>query len=357
MSRRRRRRRRSTAIVVASPVGAKGVASVGAAPPLQLELASPSPEVLAELGELAGHAEEYAEQARAESTVRAYAGQWRRFEAWCRGRGALALPTSAAALTLYVTQLARSGAKLPTLEQLISAVADRHERAGFTSPHHDPRFTRTWDGIRRVVGAARRRVTALGPEALRMMIRALPDSLSGKRDRAVILLGFGGALRRQELVDVEVEHAHFDDDGLSLFLPKSKTDQERRGVTVAIPYGSDPLSCPVRALRAWLAASLIERGYVFRGVRKGSRLSDKQLDGRDVARILKRAAHAAGFNEKEISGHSLRRGLGTTAAKQGKRLDVIRKHMRHKRLDQTVEYVEDARAFEPDENAASGIGL
>lgn len=307
---------------------------------------------------LAEKALDLAEEASAASTRRVYGLQWRGFVDWCATRGVSPLPAEPAALALYLTQRVEDGVGVSTIDQIISAVAQKHELAGFPKPHAGREAKFVIKGIRKKLGHARRRAAPVGPNALRKMVRALPgESKAAKRDAALFLLGFAGALRRQELVDVDVEHVTFNEDGLELLLPRSKTDQEGYGATIAVPFGSDKLTCPVRALRAWLEVSGIERGAVFRSVSKSGKLGSKRLHGRDVARILQKCALRAGLSVERVSGHSLRSGLGTTAAKQGKRPDVIQKHMRHKRIEQTFEYVRGATAFDEDENAASGIGL
>jgi integrase len=260
---------------------------------------------------------------------------------------------------LYLTERASAGAGRSTIDQIVAAVNQKHKLSKLPKPSLTLELELVIKGIRRKFeGRTKRRASPLAPDLLRQMVRAMPDgSLASKRDAALVLTGFGGALRRQELVDVDVEHIEFYDDGMKVYLPRSKTDQEGEGARVSIPFGSDKHTCPVRAMRAWLAASEVESGCVFQGVTRRGKLSGKRLDGRDVARIVQRAARRAGITLDRISGHSLRAGLGTTAAKEDKRIDVIQKHMRHKRMEQTVEYIRYAKAFDPDENAASGIGL
>jgi len=309
--------------------------------------------------ELVQKALDYAEEGiGSASTRRVYATQWRAFEQWCASHACEPLPAQPAALVLYLTERAGAGAGRSTIDQIVAAVNQKHELADLPKPSQAREVKLVVRGIRKRVARAKRRASPLAPDLLRQMVRAMPEgSLASKRDAALVLTGFGGALRRQELVDVDVEHVEFHEDGMKVYLPRSKTDQEGEGALVSIPFGSDKHTCPVRAMRAWLAASGIASGCVFQGVTRRGKLSGKRLDGRDVARIVQRAARRAGITLDRISGHSLRAGLGTTAAKEDKRIDVIQKHMRHKRMEQTVEYIRDAKAFDPDENAASGIGL
>ena len=193
-----------------------------------------------------------------------------------------------------------------------------------TRPRATPRPVRaasckpSCKGIRRKLGVAQRQAAPVCVPELRAMTATLPDGLRGVRDRAMLLVGFAGAFRRSELVGLDVADLAFDAEGLTVTLRRSKTDQEGAGRKVGVPYGSDPATCPVRALRAWLEATGIEVGALFVGVNRHGRLTGKRLAGVDVARLVKRCAEAAGLDPARFSGHSLRAGLATAAAKAGK---------------------------------------
>lgn len=193
------------------------------------------------------------------------------------------------------------------------------------------------------------------PSQLRAASGALPASLLGKRDRALLLLGFAGAFRRSELAGLEVRDLAFAEDGLEVTLRRSKTDQEGKGSKKGIPYGSDPKTCPVRAVRAWLEASGIAEGPVFREVTRHGHVEAAPLSGRSIARVVKRSAEAAGLDPAGFSGHSLRAGLATAAAKAGKSTHAIMRQTGHKSADMVARYVREASLFE--DNAAAGIGL
>ena len=140
---------------------------------------------------------------------------------------------------------------------------------------------------------------------------------------------------------------------------RSRSDAARptkraKGRTVGIPYGSDPDTCAVRAMRSWLATSGITEGAIFLGTRQG-KPSKKRLSGRDVARVVQRAAKRAGLNVEQLSGHSLRAGLATAAAKAGKSAGAIAKQTGHRSIAMVQRYIRDAELFS--DNAASGIGL
>lgn len=307
--------------------------------------------------ELAEAAREFVKSADADNTIRAYESQWRLFEEWCRLRGVQALPADPKTLAAYLTERALQGAKVSTLEQALAAIARKHLDHDFSPPQASRQVRLVWRGIRRKIGAGKRQASPLTPDALRRMIRACRSryDLVCVRNAALLLVGFSAALRRSEIVALLVEHLVFEEEGLRIFIASSKTDQEKIGQWVGIVRGSDPKTCPVRALQAWLDASGIKEGIVFRGLRNG-KLTKDALTGGDVARIVKEMALQAGLKVDRLSGHSLRSGLGTTAAKQKKSLAQIQKHMRHKGVEQTLGYIRDAELLD-DDNVTSGIGL
>ncbi len=151
-----------------------------------------------------------------------------------------------------------------------------------------------------------------------------------------------------EIASLDVENVKNDPDGLVLTLAKSKGDQEGEGVTIGIPFGSDPVSCPVRALNAWLDASALKTGPLFPSYR------GKRLGRNDVTCRVQLLAERAGLSGK-ISGHSLRAGLITTAAKAGRSLPSIQRQSRHKDIATLMGYVRQADVLR--DNAAAGIGL
>jgi integrase len=213
----------------------------------------------------------------------------------------------------------------------------------------------TLAGIRRTLGCAQRRVAPLLPGQLRAISRALPQGTLGLRDRALLLLGFAGAFRRSELAGLEASDLAFTDDGLEVLLRHSKTDQEGEGQRKGIPFGSDPATCPVRAIKAWLEAAGITEGPVFRSVDRHSKVGSAALDPGSVARVVKRACSAAGLDPAAFSGHSLRAGLVTAAAKAAKPLPTIMRQTGHKSTAMVLRYVREAELFA--DNAAAGIGL
>jgi integrase len=304
------------------------------------------------LAPLVASARSYAAQAKSEATRRAYRASWGRFVAWCDERGLQALPAEPGTLALYLSHLADSGRKLATIQKALAALVEAQRAAGFPSPREDARVREVLKGIRRTLGVAPAQKAPISPSELRAMVQSRPETLQGLRDRVLLLLGFSGAFRRSELVSLDIDDLKDDNDGLTVILRRSKTDQEGEGRKVGIPYGSGPQTCPVRTLRAWIEAAELTEGPVFRPV-KGSTVGAARLSDKAVARLVKRAAEAAGLEPSRLSGHSLRSGLATAAAKAGKSERSIMAQTGHRSAQMVRRYIRDGELFS--ENAAAGL--
>ena len=296
-------------------------------------------------------AKDYAAQSRAPRTREAYRKAFAAFGRWVESSGLP--PWAPETVAAYLTHLADAGKKPSTLEVCLSALSEAARVAGQPSPRLAACVRAVRSGIRRTHGTASAQKAPLLPGQLRKILAALPDGLLGARDRALLLLGFAGALRRSELVALETRDVEWVEDGLKVTLRRSKTDQEGAGETIGIPYGSSPQVCPVRALRAWLAASVTTSGAIFREVDRHQRIGETPLTGRSVARIVKRSAAAAGIEASALSGHSLRAGLATAAAKAGKSERTIMRQTRHRSEKMVRKYIREAELFE--DNAAAGL--
>jgi integrase len=208
-------------------------------------------------------------------------------------------------------------------------------------------------GIRRRLGTApTKKAPVLGSDLVRLL-EALDPDLRGVRDRALLTLGWFTAGRRSETVALCVEDVEFVHEGMVIHLTRSKTDQEGRGRFKGVPFAGDPTACPVRALRAWLDAAKIETGPIFRAVTRAGAISERALDSRAVARLVKRAAARAGFDATVRAGHSLRSGFITTAAKRGKSTRAIMDQSGHRSERVLHGYIQHATVF--DDNAATGL--
>lgn len=303
---------------------------------------------------LLGAAEAFAKASKATRTREAYALHWREFTAWCTAQQTSALPCEPQTLALYLTHLARIGRKTAGIKLALTAISQAHKTTGHPSPRGEAAVRLVWGGIRRELGTATEKKDAITIAMLQALVRATPPrKLIGVRDRALVLLGFASSFRRSEIANLHAEDITDDVNGLRVVLRRSKGDQEARGREVGIPYGSNPQTCPVRALRAWKEASGIEAGPIFVGMKHG-KLGDAAMDDGAIARLLKKYAERAGI-KADIAGHSLRAGLVTAAAQAGKSEHVIMQQTGHRDVATLRGYIRRATLF--DDNAAAGIGL
>jgi integrase len=212
---------------------------------------------VAPLAELAERARNYARSSKAANTLRAYESDLRHFGAWCAARNLGAFPAEPETVALYLVDHAEVLA-ISTLRRRLAAISEAHQAARFENPTIEPAVRVTWSGIRRTHGKAPDAKEAAVTEVVAAMVAPLGDCLIDVRDRAILLLGFAGALRRSELSALDVADVVETGEGLKIAVGRSKTDQEGEGHTVGIAYGSNPPTCPVRAWRAWLERSGIE---------------------------------------------------------------------------------------------------
>jgi site-specific recombinase XerD len=210
----------------------------------------------------------------------------------------------------------------------------------------------TLRGIRRTIGTAQNRKAPATADIARAMARAIPcHDLMGKRDRALILLGFAGAFRRSELVALDITDIEQVSGGLRIAIRQSKSDQEGAGYILGIPLGE--AECPVKAVTDWLEASQLRQGALFRPISPSGEVGANRLGGRSVANIVKKYAALIGLEPKKFAGHSLRSGFLTSAAANGASIFKMMDLSRHKSADALRGYVRDAELFK---NHA-GIGL
>ena len=230
-----------------------------------------------------------------------------------------------------------------------SAVSKKYLEAGKPSPNNHPVVRSTLRGLARIKGSSSRQVDALREYHIEAMLRACPNTLIGKRDAAIIAVGFAGALRRSELCSLLVSDVEFLDGGADdenrmwLTIRQSKTDQRGNGQRVAILDGS--VIRPIKRLRRWLEGSGITSGPLFQTMKRGGHLRGRAMHHSDIPRIVKHYAAAIGLNPRDISGHSLRAGFVTSAAVHHARLDKIMEVTRHTNPATVMRYIRDADAF------------
>jgi len=287
----------------------------------------------------------YQVAADAPATLRAYAADLAHFKAWCEAHGFRPMPASPETVGAYLAA-AGLGYALPTLRRRVAAIARAHRIAKQPLDTRHPAIRETLRGIGRTHGEPARRSAALTTDEIRRLVEVCGDDLAGLRDRALLLVGFAGALRRSELVGLDVAHVRPTPSGLRLMIPRSKTDGAGEGAEVGIVRGAREDTCPVRALRAWLRAAEIGDGPVFRRVTQWGTAGSKRLHPDAVRQILARRAAAAGIKGtrlEPVTPHGMRAGFVTTAYRNGVPDEEIMGHTRHRSLTTMRSYVRRAK--------------
>jgi integrase len=302
-------------------------------------------------------AQAYQDAADAPATLRAYASDLKNFEAWCARHGMTALPATPKVVGAYLAA-AGEGYAMQTLRRRVAAIARASGVAGHPLDTKHPAIRETLRGIGRTHGSRGRRSAALTTAELKKLSRACEPGLAGDRDRALLLVAFAGALRRSELVALNVERLTWSVDGVRLLLEKSKTDKEGEGAEVMVVFGRHEDTCPVRALKRWLEAAKITTGPVFRKVNKGDRAEGRRLSDDAVRQVLLRRAAQAGVKgslAEPVSPHGLRAGFVTTAYRNGVPDEEIMGHTRHRSLTTMRSYVRRAKLSQT--SPAGKLGL
>jgi len=312
-------------------------------------------------GTLAGDrdaAEVFRRLATAHNTRLAYRAAIRAWCAWCQTHGRPALPGMAADIAAFLAGERARGLAAPTLVLRRAALRYLHRAAGLPTPTDDLRVAQTVAGISRAAAAAGetpRKVTAATEAILRQLLAPIPDDLRGLRDRALLIVGFAGALRRSEIAAIQVERLSPTERGLVLELPQTKGSQAAP-VRIPLPYGSTEL-CPVRAVARWRVAAAITAGPLFRRlwapgparsdrVLAPPRLGTVPMSPQSVGDIVQARAAGAGFDPAAFGGHSLKRGALTTGMCRGAHPAQLKRLGRHKRFDTLGEYLEFGDLFE-----------
>jgi integrase len=256
------------------------------------------------------------------------------------------MPAAPETVVTYMRHLADQGHAVSTIERAVAALCTGHTRAGFSSCWKHPLVEDMRGALRRELGMRPKKKRKADDEVLRRLVAVLPASLLGVRDRALLTLGWTGALRRSELVALDVADVTRAPKGLEILVRESKTDQERRGEEIPIFYSNDSALCPIRSLDAWLEKSGIKSGPILRALGRDERLGSSPLAAATVADRVKHYAKLAGLNAHEFAAHSLRRGFISTAARRGRDLDSIMVTSRHRSVSTLREYIERETLFE-----------
>ena len=322
------------------------------------------------LDRLVDTARDYAKASTAENTKKAYAADWKHFIRWCRLKGTDPLPPSSEMIGLYLADLAAPIGKAPaisvsTIERRLSGLAWHYQQRGFTLDRKDRHIATVLAGIKRKHARPPVQKAAILADDILGMLATLPYDLRGLRDRAILLLGYAGGLRRSEIVSLDVHKDDTPDSGGwieilekgALLTLNAKTGWRE----VEIGRGSRDQTCPVHALTQWLHFAKIDFGPVFVGVsRDGKRASETRLNDKHVARLIKRTVIDAGIRselpEKDrlalFSGHSLRAGLASAAEVDER---YVQKQLGHASAEMTRRYQRRRDRFRVNLTKAAGL--
>ena len=307
-----------------------------------------------ELSPILDRASEFLHAAKAPNTVAAYRSDWEDFSGWCRAHGLSPLPASPETVMAFVADLS-GRRKVSTIQRRVAAISIAHQAAGHESPTRTSLVRETLKGIRRTFGVDPRRVVPIRVEHLREIAPKLEGSLQAIRDKALLLFGYAGAFRRSELVSLNLEDLTFTQDGVRVNLRRSKTDQEGEGQVKGIGHGMNAVTCPVKALQAWMEVAGITSGPVFRAISRHGQISEAPLSDKGIVLVVKRIAKRLGVAPDTVGGHSLRAGFVTDQYARGTAEGVIMQQTGHKSRAVLAQYRREADAFAFNFTAAAGL--
>lgn len=281
-------------------------------------------------------ARSYRTQAKAANTIRAYASDWAQFEGWCWERDLDPLPAWPEAVATYLAALAMAGKADSTIARHLAAIGWKHRQEGLVAPvQRDERMViaDTLAGIRREQRArpSRKKAAVSAKDLAAMIASADGEGTRSIRDRAVLALGLAAALRRSELIGLELRDVQFVPEGLRLTIRHSKTDQEGEG--------------QVARLQAWLAVRGSAPGPLLWQIDPQGRVVDRVMSDRSVARLVQKYAARVGLDPATVGGHSLRAGLLTEAARSGASIAKMQEVSRQKKVEVLLGYVRSAELF------------
>ena len=289
------------------------------------------------------------QSSKANNTVRAYKSDFNDFGVFCAQNGFKSLPSEPKIVSLYLTHLSTKDAKISTLKRRLVSIGVIHKLKGHYLDTKHPSIIENIMGIKRRKGSIQKAKKPILINSLKLIINAIDkennQEIKKFRDRSIILIGFSGGFRRNEIVSLDNDDLDFVSEGVKINIKRSKTDQFGEGFTKALPYFDSSQYCPVMSLKNWLDISKVTSGPVFRRFLKGSKLSENRLTDQTVAILIKEYLNLAGINSKNYSGHSLRSGFATSAAESGVEERNIMAMTGHKSTEMVRRYIKEANLF------------
>ena len=289
------------------------------------------------------------QSSKAINTVRAYKSDFKDFGLFCAQNGFKSLPSEPKIVSLYLTHLSTKEVKMSTLKRRLVSIGVIHKLKGHYLDTKHPIIIENIMGIRRRKGSIQKGKKPLLINSLKLLINVIDkynsENIKKFRDRSIILMGFSGGFRRNEIVSLDYDDLDFVNEGLKINLKKSKTDQFGEGSVKALPYFDNIQYCPVLTLKNWIEVSKINSGPLFRRFNKGSKLSTNRLTNQTVALLIKKYLQLAGIDSKNYSGHSLRSGFATSAAESGAEGRSIMTMTGHKSKEMVRRYIKESNLF------------
>ena len=289
------------------------------------------------------------QSSKATNTVRAYKSDFKDFCLFCAQNGFKALPSDPKIVSLYLTYLSTKDNKMSTLKRRLVSIAVIHKLKGYYLDTKHPLIKENIMGIKRRKGSIQKGKKPILIRDLKIIIDVIDqeknEDIKKLRDRSIILIGFSGGFRRNEIVALDFEDLDFVSEGLKIDIKRSKTDQFGEGSKKALPYFDNSQYCPVVSLQKWIKISKINSGSLFRRFSKGSKLSENRLTDQTVALLIKTYLQLAGIDSKKYSGHSLRSGFATSAAESGAEERSIMSMTGHKSTEMVRRYIKEANLF------------
>ncbi len=286
---------------------------------------------------------------KADNTIRAYKSDFNDFGLFCAKNGFKSLPSEPKIVSLYLTHLSTKDVKMSTLKRRLVSIGVIHRLKGHYLDTKNPSIIENIMGIKRRKGSTQIGKKPILINHLKQLINVIDKQnkkeIEKLRDRSIILIGFSGGFRRNEIVSLNYDDLDFVPEGLKITLRKSKTDQFGEGSLKGLPYFDSPVYCPVISIRKWLKLSKINKGALFRRFIKGSKLSEKRLTDQTVALLIKKYLELADIDSKNYSGHSLRSGFATSAAEAGVEERNIMAMTGHKSTEMVRRYIKEANLF------------
>ena len=289
------------------------------------------------------------QSSKANNTVRAYKSDFKDFGIFCAQNGFKSLPSEPKIVSLYLTYLSTKEAKISTLKRRLVSIGVIHRLKGHYLDTKHPSIIENIMGIKRRKGSIQKSKKPILINNLKSLINVIDEQkkqeIKKLRDRTIILIGFSGGFRRNEIVSLDYDDLDFVQEGLKINIRRSKTDQYGEGFIKALPYFDNPKYCPVVSLKNWINTSKISSGSIFRRFSKGSKLSEHRLTDQTVALLIKEYLQLAGIDSKNYSGHSLRSGFATSAAESGAEERSIMAMTGHKSTEMVRRYIKEANLF------------